>query len=684
MSNRFDQGTQQQYISTYVPKPLQYLSEIAKGMQNGYDKGVHATDDFSKLATAIKASPVGEGLKQDYINRFKKEREDLYNSTSSYSNPDFQKKAQELVTKYANDPVINTLAAEKALFDQTQKESTDPKNARNLNFTYGKFYDSNTGTYRQAKSLNELPLNSRITQYADAYKAQADIMGDIASSMSGGSKGYDFSHPQSGVGPGGEYYAFNKVTSKVEKVSPEMVKNIAQASLPLYAKTDAGMYELQKEAQKYIGERAYGMDYDKLTELARQDEGYKALKETIDQKFRNDLTGVGQKQIFTKATIDVDNMTLGDRQAADANDTKKVLDTLIPSTVEGKTMNALQGDTNAKGLVDQGVFSEESNIVKFDPTALGKVGSTYDIKFPDGTIKNVKSYAEAERIYNTTPGTSITPSKNKVSTKESQDAFNNQLIKMSSALGVDPKSLSIDGKLNTNKVSELATAYNQLTKVRSLDLSLAPAVQESETKNANLNWYQLKQVNPDKPEDTIDNTPLEENERVVVVNRRTDNKGKVYNEGYIENTKTKEIKPVAFRSHSVEKNLVFDALGKIQKISIDNLSTKDPQYMKDAKGNEVTNTVDTQYGKSNMKITGSENIGKGYYIQSLVDPHNKFNTLYVIKNPNNEVVEMKNSLGDLKKSVETFYFTQIPEGMTELENIKTKQKQSENQQNARQ
>lgn len=319
-TSRFDQNTQQQYQSTYVPLPLEYLSGIAKNMQGEHDKGIKASEDFTKLGQAIKASPVGEGIKQQLIGEMKADMENTYNSTKSYSSPDFQRKVQDLSNKWANDPRITYLKSEKDLFEQNQKDMADKNNSRDLNYTYNKFYNPSNGTYSQAKNINELPLSSRITKYADAYKAQSDIMGNIASSMSGGSKGYDFSHPQSGVGPGGEYYAFNKVTNQVEKIDKNDINRIATASLPLYAKTDAGTFELQKEAQKYIGDKAHGLDYDKLSQLAQGDDGYAALKETIDQKFKQDLTGVGEKQIFTKSKYDVDNMTLGDRQKAGKND----------------------------------------------------------------------------------------------------------------------------------------------------------------------------------------------------------------------------------------------------------------------------------------------------------------------------------------------------------------------------
>ena len=319
-TSRFDININQPYQSVRIPLPLDYLAGIAKNLQGEHDQGVKAAEDFSKLGQAIKASPVGEGIKQQLIGEMKSDMENTYNSTKSYSSPDFQRKVQDLSNKWANDPRITYLKAEKDLFEQNQKDLADKNNSRDLNYTYSKFYNSSNGTYSQAKDINELPLSSRITKYADAYKTQADMMNNIAASAFDSSKGYDFSHPQSGVGPGGEYYAFNKVNNKVEKIDKNDIDRIVQASLPLYAKTDAGTYELQREAKKYIGDRAYDLDYDKLSELAQQDSGYTALKENIDQRFRQDLTNVGQKQIFTKSKYDVDNMTLVDRAQSNKND----------------------------------------------------------------------------------------------------------------------------------------------------------------------------------------------------------------------------------------------------------------------------------------------------------------------------------------------------------------------------
>jgi len=663
-SNRFDTSQTYQPVSTYVPLPFETIAALGEKANKNFAEGKQAEADLGALGQAIKAAPMHQDDRKAFIDSYNNKLKTLIDEAKGdYGSKDFQAKANALTNEFKNDPKVQAFKGTLDAYEEYTKRKGKEGADRDLDFTYEK---DAAGNFIQKDVLKDGKYSSRFTNYADAYKAQSDIMNNIASSSFGGSKGYDFSDPRSGVGPGGEYYAYNKVTGKTEKVDKKDIQRVAEASVPLYAKTDAGLFELQSEAKKYLGDEAYNLNYDKLNELASVDPNYKVLLDQINSKFYTDLSRVGEKQKFNKSFTDVDNMTLGDRNRAKANDTKEILDNLRASTVDGRTNNAIQGDTTFGNLFNSEVFKEKDGVVTFDPMALITQPSVRQ-GFTTGSMGSYQG-----------SGTTV----NKLTSTEKSKMLQDQLVKMTKAVpGFTIEELSKNGHLDPNKVSQLATAYNELTKSRSLDLNLAPAVQETESDLANLNWYNVKQVDPNKPENTLDNTPLGEDEKVVVVNRRTDNKGHMYNEGFIKNTKTNELKPIAFRSQSTEKNLVFDALGKIQKASIDNLS--EDNYIKDSNNKDLTiHGITTKYGKSDMKVVGEEKIGNGYYIQSLADPNKKYNTLYLIRNNNNEIVSMKQSLGELKKDVENFYFTQIPEGRTELELLKSKTKKAENQQDA--
>lgn len=458
--NEFDRFSKQPYVSTYTPLPLEYLAGIAKNLQGEHDQGVKAADDFSKLGQAIKASPVGEGIKQQLIGEMNSKMNELYNSTKSYASPDFKRKVQDFTNQYANDPRITYLRAEKDLFEQNQKDMADKNNQRDINYTYSKLYDPETNTYRQAKDISELPLTSRITKYADAYKAQADIMGNIASSMSGGSKGYDFSHPQSGVGPGGEYYAFNKITNQVEKVDKNDIDRIATASLPLYAKTDAGTFELQKEAQKYIGDKAHGLDYDKLSQLASQDDGYAALKETIDQKFKQDLTAVGQKQIFSKSTYAVDNMTLGDRAKSAENDASN-FGKIITTNEQGNP------EATDVGNVLEGLGLHKILDAKGDWISNGPLTSKYVVTKIDGTKKEFDNSIDAHKFAGNTGSIEQT----NIGSNKSADQIVNEGYKV---LAQKSKDLGLPTPKDGKYKDQLYNYALQIAKQRSTTSNLQP------------------------------------------------------------------------------------------------------------------------------------------------------------------------------------------------------------------
>lgn len=659
--NEFDQSVRPEYVSNRIQLPFAEIHAMAANQQKSFNEGKALEDDLGALGQAIKAAPMYEGHRQAFINEYKTKIKDLTgNGNINYADPEFKRKASMLVNEFKSRPEINAFSNTLKSFQDWESQVKNPDNAMNLDFTYDK---DKQGNFNQLDVNKQGIYSPKFTKFEDYNETGKKIMGHIASDGSLKDSGYDFSNPANIKINNGETQVYNSNTHGWEGVSSGKLGNLSKMMVGEYVNTVAGKHHLQSLIGKDI-------TYNQLDDNT---------KSKVNNIFANHLYASNANQVGGKTTDKLDYHFEKDRNAEGKNDNKKIAETLIPSTIEGNTFDATRGDGGFNNLINNGTFNINENGISFDPNSLTKPSNTFDVRYSDGTVKNVKTYAEAQNIYNNTPGVQINPSDKKVSSEEKVKQFTTQVDKMSKALGVKYNDLLSNGKIDYAKVNQLATSYNELTKSRSLDLNLAPAVQESETENANLNWYNVKQVDPNNPTTTIENTQLGENEHVVVVNRRTDETGKMYNEGYIENTKTKEVKPIAFRSQSKDKNLVFDALGKIQKIGIDNLSNDRPNYLKGSSGKDITISMNN----TNYKLAGEENIGKGYYVQLLTDPNNKSNTIYVMKNNNNEVVDMKQSLGDLKKSVETFYFTEIPEGITELENIKGKTKQAENQQNAR-
>lgn len=661
-TNRFSVSPNDQYTQQYVPLPFEAISALGEKANKNFETGKKAEAELGALGAAIKAAPMYQEDRYKFINSYNDQLKALVEEAKGdYGSKDFQAKASALTNQFKNDPKLQAFKGTLDAYEEYTKRKGKEGAERDLDYTYER---DPSGNFVQKDVIKDGKYGSKFTKYADYDEATKKVMGTIAKDAKSWEGAYDLTNTQ--TGNNGETLVYNRRTGGYEGVSSPKLQRLAQTVLPNYRNTDAGKHQLESILKNdfQLGDSAYNASYDQLSAAAYQgDEQAKKMKEYIDNKMLSTVIAGNAHQVGMETKQGLDSHFDKDRQRAAANDDDKVLESLTPSTVQGLTTDATHGDPQFAGLVDHGVFVKGSNgLITFNMDALTKTTST-----PTGYTTSYMG-----------PGMGVVTTTSKQATSaEKLKEFNDQLIKMSNAVGVNPKSLSKDGKLNNIEVTKLVNAYNSLTKSRVVDLNLAPAVQRTESKLANLNWDYIKEVDPKDPTKTIINQPLGEDEKVVVLNRRTDDSGKMYMEGNIVNSKGVTIRPIAYRSNLREKNLVYDGLGKVQKASIDNLSTTKPEYIKDDSGKDYIINVNNKP----MKIFTEENVGQGRYIHGLVDPTNKNNVIYQLINEKTGQVEAtRGSLGAIKKDVEKHYFKNTPEGYTELEAIKSDLKAAENQQ----
>lgn len=240
-TSRFDININQPYQSVRIPLPLDYLAGIAKNIQGEHDEGLHATDAFSKIGNAIEAAPMYRDEKNAYINSFNQERDNLYNSTKSYSDPEFKRKANELITRYASDPRLDMFKATNQAFKDWQAQSKDPNNQMNLDWTYQRNPD---GSFKQI-SLNNGIYSPTFTKFEDYDETAKKIMGHVREDGSLKDSGYDFSNPNNTRINNGETIVFNSNTRKWEGVTSGKLENLSNLMAEDYANTTAGKHHLQ-------------------------------------------------------------------------------------------------------------------------------------------------------------------------------------------------------------------------------------------------------------------------------------------------------------------------------------------------------------------------------------------------------------------------------------------------------
>lgn len=630
--NRFDTSVRPNYISSHIQLPFQELAGLAANHQKEYDTNV---DNAYKLKDFMSTIPeVNDPMlkldntkaKKAIDNEYAPVLTDLSTRIVNGNDPNAIRELTLLQRKIQNDPRIIGLKNQRAQYEAYKSDITKKAGK------YDARLDDYAGTQLVDDSGNPLPFNYHgMEDSLDREKKFREAMGDFKEST----KGWDIES----LGADGI-----KIGQKGQRsgITVEQVMNVAKNKVgTVLNNTDEG-----KQFVKILKRTNPNITNEQIL-----DEATKAMFSTAsNQIFTNNTDG---------NTVDPTIIWSANRKAAD--DKVALENALRPSTLDGATQNAISSDGDFNSLFKNEIFTDKNGIVTFNPKML------------------TENPAVNQSMYTGSMGSHIggDVSVNNKTTAEKSEMLVKQLKKMAKATGKDYSSLSKDGKLDTNAVTQLASAYNQLSKSRSLDLIMSPAVQSSESEYANLHWRDLKQVNPNKPEQSIAPEPLGENQEVVITNRRTDKNGKMYQEGYIRDKKTgEEIKPVTYRSNMTEKNLVFDAMGSMQKASIDNLS--EDNYLQDKSGKDLT----VVYNGTPMKIFKEENIGGGKYIQGITNPNDKRQVIYTVrdKNTNKILSTERSNLAELKKDIEEHYYTNTLEGNTELENLKSLMKQGENQQ----
>jgi len=630
--NEFDQSVRPEYVSNRIELPFRELAGIAANHQKQYDTNV---DDAYKLKDFMSTIPeVNDPMlgldntkaKKAIDNEYAPILNDLSTRIVNGNDPNAIRELTLLQRKIQNDPRIIGLKNQRAQYEAYKSDITKKAGK------YDPRLDDYAGTQLVDDSGNPLPFNYHgMEDSLDREKKFREAMGDFKEST----KGWDIeSLSADGI----------KIGQKGQRsgITAKQVMDVARNKVgTVLNNTDEG-----KQFIKILKRTNPNITNEQIL-----DEATKAMFSTAsNQIFSNTTSG---------NTIDPTVIWSARNKAADD---KVVLENALrPSTLDGVTQNAISSDGDFNTLFKNEIFKDNNGIITFNPKML--------TENPDINQSVYTGSMGSHRGGNV--------SVNNKTTAEKSELLVKQLKKMAKATGKDYKSLSKDGKIDPNAVTELASAYNQLSKSRSLDLIMSPAVQSSESEYANVHWRDLKQVNPDRPEQSIAPEPLGENEEVVITNRRTDKDGKMYQEGYIRDKKTgAEVKPVTYRSNMTEKNLVFDAMGSMQKASIDNLS--EDNYLQDKSGKDLT----VVYNGIPMKIFKETNIGGGKYIQGITNPNDKRQVIYTVrdKNTNKILSTERSSLAELKKDIEEHYYTSTPEGNTELENLKSYMKQAENQQ----
>jgi len=315
MANIFDTPTQQNYVETHIPLPLEEMGKLASKWTDNYNAGKSLLGGLDKVAQKIEVAPKDQYRKQLWLNKYSKQLNDVaekgIQNPGLFADASFQNEIQQTINQAANDPELNLLNLNKKSWDIY---SNDRAKGIGQDLHYiGEDQNSLNGLEQNRPGTL---YNATVTKYADPLEAMGKIVNGIQESGSLSESGIDLSR---GIEvQNGQYTAYNSRTGGRKAISPKDVKTIATLGAENYGKTDAGKWVLQKYLKDnygdQLGESIKDLDYDVLKRNSFS--GNKADKDLFDEVndlYVSSIFNYGAKQIH-QFTTDKNKTTIVSRK----------------------------------------------------------------------------------------------------------------------------------------------------------------------------------------------------------------------------------------------------------------------------------------------------------------------------------------------------------------------------------
>ncbi len=385
MINRFDTSIDKPYVSNRIELPFQELNAIAKNQQKSFDEGRAIEDDLGALGAAIKSAPMYEADRSRFINEYKNKIAELTgNGNVNYADPNFKRKASNLVNEFRNRPEINAYANTLKSYQDWESQAKNPDNARNLDFTYGK---DNEGNFNQLDVLKQGVYSPKFTKYADYDEATKKVMGTIAKDSKAWEGKYDLTNTQSGNN--GETLVYNRSTGSYEGVDVNKLKSLANTVLPNYRSTDAGKHQMESILRDEIGmgNDSYNASYSDLEyKASKGDVKSKQIKDYLDNRMLNTVIAGNAHQVGVNTKQGLDSHFDTDAGQAAANRKKEAE---VKPVEPINPWNMLSGQANPEPDALNGVLSSIKSGFKFNNKGELEENVSASTAF---TKKNVNTY----------------------------------------------------------------------------------------------------------------------------------------------------------------------------------------------------------------------------------------------------------------------------------------------------
>ena len=363
MANIFDTPTQQNYVETHIPLPLEEMGKLASKWTDNYNAGKSLLGGLDKVAQKIEVSPKDQYRKQLWLDKYSKQLNDVaekgVQNPGLFADASFQNEIQQTINQAANDPELNLLNLNKKSWDIY---SNDKAKGIGQDLHYiGEDQNSLNGLEQNRPGTL---YNATVTKYADPLEAMGKIVNGIQESGYLSDPGIDLSR---GIEvQNGKYTAYNSSTSGRKEIKKEDVETIATLGAENYGKTDAGKWMLQKYLKDnysdQLGESIKDLDYDvlKLNSFS----GNKADKDLFDEVndlYVSSIFNYGAKQIH-KFKTDKNKTTFTSNNKPQEN----------PGGAGGQLPGDVEGLGNLPDFIQKAVTQDANGDIKMNWNAIQK------------------------------------------------------------------------------------------------------------------------------------------------------------------------------------------------------------------------------------------------------------------------------------------------------------------------
>ena len=629
MANRFDKPQQQEYVSQYVPMPLDYLSGLAKDYTTQYKKAEEDVYALGDLMGKVKAIDEHQPYKKELEAQFKPRIESL--ADQFVKGTDLATASRE-INKLKRDWVNNPLRQE--LETSYAEKTVDKENARKLGVKYQDWLDPNSKFKGSTETGELVPYRANVIPEAlDIEKRFSEAMKGIKEDT----KGWDIEGiDETGVKIGKKGLQAGITPDKVMNIAKYKVKGILDGTL------EGNQF---KQKLKYY--------YPNATD------------EQIENEAIKQMFSSGSEQIFGKTesgrSMDITGAwkTLRDEESVKKGSVGQV----VPGDkIHNLTENLSE---NLKGIVN----INDQGEVKVDYTP-GMFSSQYKVTDKNGKVSYHNSSEEAHKA------AGVSGSIEQYKKRRLSDTDHEELA---SFVINAAKSIGWKDPVSTKDYDKILTEYNKASKSISYDYKL-PAVEQAVIKDDMLKDRRNYKFMDEKG-NIIDPVALD-NSFSPDTRIYDDGKSKI-SFSYID--KSDPEKPVV--KTGLAENLAYEdskfhnTVAELQK---DQLSFYKSGKVEDP----LAEKLNTEYGFNKSNYNGPKIIsaklsptGQSTFIV-LGDPNNRKEQVYQeLRNENGKLVRynIPNLPGMMKLINADWYNT--PEGQSEATRIASKQQQYESIQN---